>query len=203
MEIGPGPNRTGALVLLLPLLLLTLAGCGGSDSGSVATGGAGAVQHPPEVQQAIDELEGQVGFRPIAPTYFPEGMDSAPETVHVRSETQQTAIISFFPLFDTPATAATPTIVEITGDPASGANCPLCPSEGFTELEISGESALAEEGSLPEEGLVYYVLHFVVGDLLLVLNAEWNIPEGSGLTNPTAEMKQELVLVAESMLAQG
>src|SRR6266545_5003301 len=164
MEIGPGPNRTGALVLLLPLLLLTLAGCGGSDSGSVATGGAGAVQHPPEVQQAIDELEGQVGFRPTAPT---------------------------------------PTIVEITEDPASGANCPLCPSEGFTELEISGESALAEEGSLPEEGLVYYVLHFVVGDLLLVLNAEWNIPEGSGLTNPTTEMKQELVLVAESMLAQG
>ncbi len=195
-------NRTGAIVLLLTLMLLTLAGCGGSDSGGAPTGRP-AVQYPPEVQQAIDELEGQVGFRPVAPTYLPGGMDPAPETVHVRNETQQTAIISFFPLVDPPATPATPTIVEITEDPATGVNCPLCPSEGFTEIEVGGKPALAEEGSLPEENLVYYVLHFVVGDLLVVVNAEWDVPEGSGLESPTTEMKQELVLVAESMLAQG
>ncbi len=194
------PYRARALVFLLPLLLLTLARCGGSDSGTAPTSRP-PVQHQLEVQQAIDELEGQVGFRPVAPTYLPDGIDPAPETAHVRNETQQTAIISFFPLDENPA-GTTLNVLELTEDPVGDAQCPLCPSEGFTTLELSGEQALAEEGVLPEEDLVYYVLHFIAGDLLVILNAEWVIPAGTDMSGPTVDMKQEVARVAESILSQ-
>ena len=181
-------------------LLLALIACGGSNGGTGADP-TSTIQHRAEVQQAINDLEGKVGFRPLAPTYFPAGIEPIPETAHVRDETQQTAILAFFPLSDQQTTPVPPAILEITEDPAARFDCPLCPGEGFTELELGGEPALAEEGELGEEG-VYYVLYFVAGDVFVTLNAEWDVPYGSGLVNPTTEMKQELVRVAESMLAQ-
>jgi len=186
--------------LVVPAMLLAVIGCGGSDSGSPAPSPP-VVEHRPEVQEAIDDLEGKVGFRPVAPTYLPDGIDPTPETAHVRDETQQTAILAFFPLDDQQATPAAPAVLEITEDPATSLECPLCPGEGFTELEVGGEPALAEEGEA-DEGVVYYVLYFIAGDVLVTLNGEWDVPEGAALASPTAEMKQELVRVAESMVAQ-
>jgi hypothetical protein len=187
-------------VLLLSSALAALIACGGSNGGAPAPS-ASTARHGPEAQQAIDELEDQVGFRPLAPTYLPEGMDPTPETAHVRDETQQTAILAFFPVADYQEQPAPPSVLEITEDPAVRFECPLCPGEGFRELELAGEPALAEEGEAGE-GVVYYALYFVAGDLLVTLNAEWDVPEGSGLLSPSADMKEELARVAESMLAQ-
>lgn len=186
--------------LVLSAVLLAAFACGGSNDGSPAPS-APTVQHSEEVQRAIDELEGKVGFRPVAPTYLPAGLDPAPETTYVRDETQQTAILAFFPSDDQQATPTTPAVLDITEDPATSLQCPLCPSEGLTELEVGGAPALAEEGEA-DEGVVFYVLYFIAGEVLVTLNGEWDAPEGSGLTAPTAEMKQELVRVAESMVAQ-
>jgi hypothetical protein len=185
-------------VLVSSAALAGLVACGGSNGDASVPSDA---QHVPEVQQAIDDLEEKAGFRPLAPTYLPEGMDPTPETAHVRDETQQTAILAFFPEADYQEQPAPPSVLEITEDPAASFECPLCPGEGFSELEVAGEPALAEEGEAGE-GAVYYVLYFVAGDLLVTLNAEWEAPEGSGLVTPTAEMKAELARVAESMLAQ-
>jgi hypothetical protein len=187
--------------ILPPTLCLALLACGGgSGPGNRATE-VPTIQHGPAVQEAIDELEENVGFRPLAPTYLPAGIDPTPETAHVRDESQQTAILAFFPLADYQEAPAPPTVLDITEDPATRFECPLCPGEGFTELELSGEPALAEEGELID-GVVYYVLYFVAGDVLVTLNAEWDVPDGSGLVNPTTEMKQELVRVADSILVQ-
>jgi hypothetical protein len=185
-------------VFLLSAALCGLIACGGSNSNAPAPSD---VQHPPEVQQAIDELEEQVGFRPLGPTYLPQGIHPKPETAHVRDETQQTAILAFFPEADYQEQPAPPVVLEITEDPATRLECPLCPGQGFTELDISGEPALAEEGEA-SEGVVYYALYFIAGDVLVTLNAEWDAPAGSETVTPTDEMKQELMRVAESMLAQ-
>ena len=194
-------NRSYPWALVLLVLLASIA-CGGSDPESTPSPSAPSAAHGPEVQQAIDELEGNAGFRPILPTYLPDGLNPVPETTHVRDESQQTAIIAYFALPDSQAAEAPPEVLEITEDPAKNFDCPLCPGEGgFTELELGDKPALAEEGEA-SEGVVYYVLYFVAGDVLVTLNGEWDVPDGSGLANPTAEMKQELVRVAESMLAQ-
>ncbi len=188
----------GRWALAFPALLLALVACGDSESPNPAP----VQQQRPDIQRAIDELEASVGFRPVAPTYLPDGMDSTPETAFSRTETEQTAIIAFFPQEDNQAQPPPPAVLEITEDPAAGRTCPLCPGGDLKEFDLKGEPALVEEGAIVEENLVYYVLYFIAGDVLVTLNAEWNAPQGSGLTSPTDEMKQQLVRVAESMLAQ-
>jgi len=187
----------GRWALAFTALLLALVACGDSDSPT-----PDQQQQRPDLQQAIDKLEAQVGFRPVAPTYLPEGLDPTPETAHSRTETEQTAIIAFFPEEDNQAQPPPPAVLEITEDPAEGRTCPLCPGGDLKEFDLKGQPALAEEGALTEEKLVYFVLYFIVGDVLVTLNAEWDVPEGSALDNPTDDMKQQLVRVAESMLAQ-
>ena len=200
MRALPRRVESHIAVLLSSAALAGLIACGGSNGGAPAPS-VSTAQHSPELKQTIDELEEQVGFRPLAPTYLPEGIDPTPETAHVRDETQQTAILAFFPAAEYQETPAPPSVLEITEDPATSFECPLCPGEGFSELDLAGEPALAEEGEAGE-GAVYYVLYFVAGDVLVTLNAEWAVPEGSGLVSPTAEMKEELARVAESILAQ-
>jgi hypothetical protein len=189
-------------VLVVSVVLLASIACGDADPENTPAPSAPSVEHRPEVQQAIDELEVNAGFRPLLPTYLPDGLNPTPETAHVRDESQQTAIIAYFALPDSQPAEAPPAVLEITEDPAKNFECPLCPGEaGFTPLELGGEPALAEEGEA-SAGVVYYVLYFVAGDVFVTLNAEWDAPEGSELVNPTAEMKQELVRVAESIIVQ-
>src|SRR5687767_284843 len=90
-------NRSYRWVLVVPLLLLASIACGGSDPENTPAPSGPSVEHPPEVQEAIDELEGNAGFRPLLQTYLPDGVNPTPETAHVRDESQQTAIIAYFP----------------------------------------------------------------------------------------------------------
>lgn len=198
MKLALPANGMRPWALMLIPLLLALPACGGGSDEPAPT----SQQLRPDLQQAIAELEANVGFRPVVPAYLPEGLDPTPETVYSRTDTEQTAIISFFPEEDTQAQPAPPAVLEITEDPSEGLACPLCPGGDLKEFQLKGQAALEEEGGIAEEDLVYYVLYFISGDVLVTLNAEWDVPADSGLTSPTDEMKQELVRVAESMLVQ-
>jgi hypothetical protein len=143
------------------------------------------------------ETYGPLGFEVVLPDYLPAGLDPDPEVHVITPDALNPAVLVSFSAKDEDDGQLL--LVDIISEPLAFIDCPLCPDEGQTSTTVHGGPAVAEEGQfLTGDDSVGYGLTFAVGEVLVQLTADWFVKDPN-VTTPTAEMKDELLRIAESM----
>jgi hypothetical protein len=195
IAISKGARKTVVPILGLALMLAC------NDSDSSARGGLDGLtaQERSELADMLTNLQRDVGFPILVPTYIPRDLHWRPQAEWEGSQIRE-ANLNWFT--DPDGSTEPPTGVflwiEQEQDPDDRI-CPPCPSDDPSSVEhTTFRDHLAAVREDLDDGAFEQFFWFREDDLNVRLRINWNLEEGS--REPGEQVREEMLKIAESMV---